>query len=171
MALRTALGAPVACLCGRSGLRAIPAQVGALRPLDRAPVPRQTAPAQASHWFGCPFPLVDAAASTSSIDTAPPCAGEGSHPARHGNCEKSIYAYCYTLFRLTMRMEVISVKTKLKEIHDKLNVWASTHQFDLAAITIIVSAIISSDFAQSMTSLGTLTTNRDFCPIVPFYGR
>lgn len=82
MALRTALGAPVACLCGRSGLRATSAQVGAFRPLDRAPVPRQTAPAQASHRFGCPCPLVDSYAVHVVHRHRASMRRRGSHPAR-----------------------------------------------------------------------------------------
>ena len=49
MALRTALGAPVACLCGRSGLRATSAQVGALHPLSRTTQPPSPAAPQPSH--------------------------------------------------------------------------------------------------------------------------
>ena len=43
---------------------------------------RQTAPAQASHRFGCPCPLVDSYAVHVVHRHRPPCVGEGSHPAR-----------------------------------------------------------------------------------------
>ena len=148
MALRTALGAPVACLCGRSGLRATSAQVGALRPLDRAPVPRQTAPAQASHRFGCPCPLVDSYAVHVVHRHRPPCVGMALQNQRKFDFLKML------CLKKQKKKEPKEMAKKIKKnrlrlkwwvtvSYNNMEKWGRSHPVCLAMASVVLSVALS----------------------------
>ena len=51
-----------------------------------------------------------------------------------------------SLFRNTKK-GADSMAGRIRKLHEEMNRWASTHQFDLAALNVLASIVISSKWA------------------------
>ena len=58
-----------------------------------------------------------------------------------------------SLFRNTKK-GADSMAGRIRKLHEEMNRWASTHQFDLAALNVLASIVISSKWAQIVMLVG-----------------